>query len=82
MNIPNQDFIFFIQITYCLSVWSGDSGGPVLYLNQSYSLVGVTSFNWEEEGNFNGFVSVRAALPWIEDTLKEGDDFKCQPVGP
>ena len=57
----------------------------MLYLNQSYSLVGVTSFNWDtqEEGEEGlGFVSVMEALPWIEDTLQEVDDFRCKPLGP
>ena len=59
-----------------------DSGGPLLYFNQFYSLVGVTSWNWNEtlKGElYSGFVSVKEALPWMKDTLKEGDDINCKP---
>ena len=60
----------------------GDSGGPMLSFSKFYSLVGVTSWSSLEpfEGKFySGFVSVMEALPWIKDTLKEGDDIGCKP---
>ena len=65
----------------------GDSGGPLLYFNNSWSLVGVTAWKinvsdrFPLPGYYNGFVSVKVALPWIEDTLREGGDFNCRPQG-
>ena len=64
----------------------GDSGGPLLYFNNSWLLVRVTSWMinasyFSLPGYYNGFVSVKAALTWIEVTLREGEDFNCSPQG-
>ena len=65
-------------------VLHGDSGGPLLYFKNFWSLVGVTSWTMNIKGTlerYAGFVSVKEALPWIEDTLREVDDLNCKPQG-